>query len=191
MKFAHRARVKYLARVNKGALARAGASRYLIRKIKHHARLSPRMEKKALRVYRSVQYRILKNSGLNSSESRRFYNVHPSKVSAIVRKMDKNVKKIEKIFLVKEERKKGEKEALRAIRKNLSKKGWTFQDIEMYIRQVKSVGASSYRSYKRYCERHGTVAFDIWKSERDQEAARKALYSEAAKKGWRRRKHYR
>lgn len=191
MKSALKVKVSYLARnVKKDALKKAGASPYLIRKIKHHARLSSRMEKRSMQIYRNVQYRAIKASGLNPSESRRYYNEKPFKISSTIKFMDMAVRTIEKVYRVKETERKTEKQALNAIRKALSKKEWSREEIEDYLKVLRAAGVDNWRKYKRYCTKHGTISYETWKHERDLEAADHALHVEAAKKGWRRRKYY-
>jgi hypothetical protein len=182
MKHSKSTRIKHLAHVPVRALVAAGASRYLADKIKHHAKLSPEMLKKSMSVYRYVNYHQLRESGLNSSESKRYWNEPPAEIKYIVKKMRGYVETVVDLNHVENERKKGRPEAIRAVQVNMGKKKWEFQYIEDYIKERKSASKEEYDEYKAFMKRNGFIHFEEWRKGMQEERAYKKLFPGKRKK---------
>lgn len=182
MKSSQKARFSYLSKVKKSTLISSGASRNLVDKIKRGAKLSPELLKKTMRVYRTMQYRQLRASGLNSPESYRYFDASPSKVKHILKKMDYYVETIVDLNRVENERKKGREEAKRSVAINMGKRKWEFQYIEDYIKERKSASYEEYMDYKAFMKKNGFIHFDEWRKGMQQEKAYKKLFPGEKKK---------
>jgi len=122
-----------------------------------------------LRVYRQVNFNKMKSAGFSRSDRYRYWNDTPKKIKKMIDKMEENVKVITKINRVAYQRKKGISEAERAVRKCLAMKEWPLQDIEMYVRTMKSAGPVLWREYSNFKKQHGYIQYSVWQQIKAQE----------------------